>query len=189
MGQPVMQSERIFGMGPTGTVDPQGRVVFPRNWRRPGDESATFFLAPGLSRSISLFPEDSFNDMVWRVHEAARYEEQDNEWIAIYMQLTQEITLDSHGRFPIPDELLRYAGLTRKGECQFVSGIGIGRIFAPDRWRTIKLGRYHEPKLTPEEEELLPDDELETITIKKAIDYIKHLSRPRETDTGIKTTP
>ena len=166
-------------MGATGTVDPQGRVVFPRCWRRPGDEKAEFVLAAGLSRSIALFPADSFDAMLMRVMERAPQTEQAQNWLSIYMQMSQRVQLDGHGRFPIPGELLHYAGIERKGECEFVSGVGIGRLFAPGRWRRIRLGNHPEPELTPQQEDALSDDELESLTVKRAIDFISQLSSER----------
>ena len=59
--QLTMGNTRLFFQGATCSVDPQGRLVFPKPWRLSTDDVNTMFiLAPGLDRGIDVYTPEVF---------------------------------------------------------------------------------------------------------------------------------
>ena len=158
----------------TCNVDSQGRLVFPKIWRKPTDNDKTVFvLSPGLDLSIDVNAHEVFMNTFNKAIEASRdVVTQLN--LTFYGSFCQEITLDKQGRFAISKNLLNYAQITNQAD--FVGTITYGRIFAKERWDKIKLNpNRQEPELTEEQIQALTEDEKKLHNIKKAIDFISQL--------------
>lgn len=166
-------SARLFFREVSCAVDKQGRITFPKAWKLPDDdENTVFMLCPGLSRSIHVYDYAEFQKSLMKIRMAPKTEEIQN-WITIYSGRCQRVTLDKQGRFAIDPQLMQYAEITDEVDC--IGAIDYGRIFNPDRWKTIRRNNKPEPPLTPEQEEQLSDEEKDLLYIKKAIDFISTL--------------
>ena len=168
------ENARFFFGGATCSVDPQGRLVFPKVWKLPTDgEKTEFILSPGLDRSINVYSMEDYNDL-YRKMKTAPQDSRTQKFLSIYASHCQKITLDKQSRFAVSEKLRKYAHLTSKAE--FVGGFNYGRIFDPDHWDEIKITDKPCPELSDEEIEKLSKDDREMLFIQKAIDFIGTLS-------------
>jgi len=164
------ENARFFFQGSTCSVDPQGRLVFPKAWKLPSDgDNPEFILSPGLDRCINVYTFEDFNDLYQKMKKASQ-DSRTQKYLSIYANHCQKITLDKQSRFAVSEKLRKYANLTSKAE--FVGGFNYGRIFAPERWSTIKITDKPHVELSDEEIEKLSIEEKEMIFIEKAIDFI-----------------
>jgi len=164
------ENARFFFQGSTCSVDPQGRLVFPKAWKLPTDgEKTEFILSPGLDRCINVYPLENFNVLLQKMMTAPQ-DSITQRNLSIYTNHCQRITLDKQSRFAVSDHLRKYAGLTSKAE--FVGGVNYGRIFAPEHWDEIKVSDKTRQELSDEEVDKLSKEDKEMYFVEKAIDFI-----------------
>jgi MraZ protein len=164
------ENARFFFQGSTCSVDPQGRLVFPKAWKLPTDgEKTEFILSPGLDRCINVYSMEDYNEL-YRKMKTAPQDSRTQRYLSIYASHCQKITLDKQSRFAVSEKLRKYASLTSKAE--FVGGFNYGRIFDPDHWDEIKVSDKTRQELSDEEIAQLSKDDKEMYFIEKAIDFI-----------------
>ena len=144
--QLTMGNTRLFFQGATCSVDPQGRLVFPKPWRLSTDDVNTMFiLAPGLDRGIDVYTPEVFKGTFEKALLAPKDAFTQN-YLSIYANHCQQITLDKQGRFAVAEKLRNYANLSTKAE--FVGAITYGRIFNPSHWEEIKMSNKPQVELS-----------------------------------------
>ncbi len=98
------------------TIDEKGRVLLPRTFRNQLGKHADkgFVIKRSIfSKSLDLYPASTWNHMVSGVQKLNRFVKKNVEFIRLFNAGVREAGMDKSGRFLIPRDLMRYAGLKK----------------------------------------------------------------------------
>ena len=143
--EPRTYRQSFFGVT-TCNIDAQRRLLLPKNWRTP-DENSRYYLVPALPNIIKVYDQyhfDKFQDLLERLDEE---DPSIREGMAITGSLSAEFIPDKLGRFMLSPEIMKFGNLDKK--VAFVGAITYGRIIALEIWEKCgqdleKLRRFEE---------------------------------------------
>jgi len=73
-----------------------------------------FIVKRGIfSKSLELYPMDTWNEMIKEVHKLNRFVKKNVEFIRMFNAGVKSLNLDASSRFLIPKDLLDYAGIKK----------------------------------------------------------------------------
>lgn len=97
------------------TVDPKGRIALPAKFKRllgPEDQG-TMVLTAGREACLLLYPLSEWSQLAEALDALPRSQAR-RDAIRSISDLTTELELDAHGRFTLPRDFLRRAGIERE---------------------------------------------------------------------------
>lgn len=97
------------------TLDKQGRFVMPMAVRKqmPENEECVFAVARGKDKCLYLYPMDAWQKIKEKLLQVNENDKRGRAYIMMTLGGSQIVTVDSNGRFAIPAELVKYAGLEK----------------------------------------------------------------------------
>lgn len=114
-------------------VDSQRRVALPKAWRGEGEDASFMLLAPD-EPCIHMMPQRMFD----RVYDRMQEELLSNlGMFSVFSSIgsnAADVTCDKQGRFALPPELMKHAGITES--VVLVGGFVTISIWDPEVWRT-----------------------------------------------------
>lgn len=126
-----MAEELYFSNEFEHSLDSQGRIAIPRQWRRKDGENR-FFLAPGRDNILLLIPFETFKDFLDKARRISFANAKMSLALARFGSKGQDCKCDKQGRVPIPQRLMDYAGL--ENHVVLVGAITHVQIWQPARW-------------------------------------------------------
>lgn len=99
------------------TIDEKNRLLIPAEIRKqmnPERDGIAFYMVIGLNRKLWLYPERSYEEMVFQVRPEITPGEEHLAFSHVNFGLASRIEWDSQGRLLIPEKSLRRAELTRE---------------------------------------------------------------------------
>ena len=104
----------------TGTyersLDEKLRVAVPKPLRQGiGDpDHCVIYVAPGLDRSLSLYPEESFSSISLKFENSAFTEQDVRRYSRMFFSQTERCEVDKQGRIRIPPELAKHGSISKE---------------------------------------------------------------------------
>jgi len=95
------------------SLDDKGRLVLPSNYRRDFEDAGGGVLAP-WDRCLALWTKARYEDVMQQLIDKLRAGEANDDVVRMFQADAADIQLDSQGRFVVPEEHRRYAGITRE---------------------------------------------------------------------------
>ncbi len=105
----------LFGVY-EGTADAKGRVMLPVAFKSQLGRSLKkgFVLKQSIfSRSLELYPHETWNTLVKDVNQLNRFVKKNVEFIRMFNYNVQSVEPDSNGRFLVPRDLAKSAGIRK----------------------------------------------------------------------------
>lgn len=105
----------LFGVY-EGTADAKGRVMLPVAFKKQLAKAMKqgFVMKQSIfSRSLELYPMSTWNDLVKDVNKLNRFVKKNVEFIRMFNFNVQAVDLDDNGRFLIPRDLVKSAGIKK----------------------------------------------------------------------------
>lgn len=112
-------------------IDAKGRISLPASFRQ-GRESEPFILVHAQPEALSLYPDDSWNDVQQELRDMARRRPEYRTHLLSVTSNATEVSLDKQGRILIPDHLRKGVGLD--SEALIVGAIDKIEIWEPERF-------------------------------------------------------
>lgn len=125
------------------TIDPKGRVVLPREFRR--DFEGGLMVTKGLDNCLFLFPMREWERLVERIEEMPSGSEATRRFSRLFFANASHIVPDGQGRVLIPPRLRDIAGLER--DVVMVGLSNKAEIWAPAAWAEYEedsVGQYEQ---------------------------------------------
>lgn len=113
------------------SLDTQGRVSIPSEWRRKEGETR-LILFPGRENDLLLLPFDSLKDFLAAARKAAFASRSAQEALARIGSRVRDCRCDKQGRIKIDRELLDRAGIVE--QVKMVGAFTHIKLCAPQRW-------------------------------------------------------
>lgn len=97
------------------TLDKQGRFVMPVGIRKqlPENEECVFAVARGKDKCLYLYPTDEWQKIKENLSLVNENDKRGRAYIMMTLGGSLLVTVDSNGRFALPAELVKYAGLEK----------------------------------------------------------------------------
>ena len=127
----------------TRTVDPKGRIILPREFRR--DFEGGLMVTKGLDDCLYLLPMKEWERLVGRIEEMPSGSESTRRFSRIFFANASHLVPDGQGRILIPPRLREMAGL--KKDVGVVGLSNKAEVWDPDRWdkyETDSAGHYEQ---------------------------------------------
>jgi len=124
------------------SLDDKGRLVLPSNYRRDFEDAGGGVLAP-WDRCLALWTKAKFEDVMKQLIEKVRAGEADDDVVRLFQGDAADVQLDSQGRFVVPEEHRRHAGITREVKV-------LGQTDRVELWDAGRFGEVQRDK-TPDE--------------------------------------
>lgn len=122
---------RIMLVGSSSrTVDPKGRIILPREFRR--DFEGGLMVTKGLDDCLYLLPMKEWERLVTRIEEMPSGSEATRRFSRIFFANASHLVPDGQGRILIPPRLREMAGLQK--EVVIVGLSNKAEIWDPERW-------------------------------------------------------
>ena len=113
-------------------VDAKGRLTIPPKFREELGE--TFTVTQGLDACIFVYPQSTWKELEAKINALPMAKSKGLQ--RFFLSSAQELTLDSHGRVLLPQELRQFAGLGKEAVVIGVSGRA--EIWSKDKWIAYK---------------------------------------------------
>ncbi|MBR0459273.1 MAG: hypothetical protein IJJ26_08550 [Victivallales bacterium] len=117
------------------TLDPQRRILLPKNWRS-GEEGESFFIVPSTGKTLKVVRPEDFDRIVEETMAMNISDEENGSGAMAIGSLSALVTPDKQGRVALTQGLVEYAGL--KSRVSIVGSLGFGRILDYDTWQMEK---------------------------------------------------
>lgn len=93
------------------SLDAKGRLILPRRFR---DElGQDMVITKGIERCLYVFPLTEFEAFAAKLRTLPLTQRPGRDFVRVFVSGASQETVDSQGRFVIPQSLRAYAGLTR----------------------------------------------------------------------------
>lgn len=93
------------------SLDAKGRLILPRRFR---DElGQDMVITKGIERCLYVFPLAEFEAFAAKLRTLPLTQRPGRDFVRVFVSGASQETVDSQGRFVIPQSLRAYAGLTR----------------------------------------------------------------------------
>jgi len=112
------------------TVDPKGRIILPREFRR--DFEGGLMVTKGLDDCLYLLPMREWERLVSKIEEMPSGSEATRRFSRIFFANASHLVPDGQGRILVPPRLREMAGL--KKEVVVVGLSNKAEIWDPERW-------------------------------------------------------
>jgi len=112
------------------SIDSQGRVAIPKDWRHK-DRDSRYILLPSKN-FLQLYPFESFRNFLAKAKEVSFADRKKAMALAKIASKAQECRCDKQGRVKIPKRLLEVAEL--KGQATLVGAFTSAQIWSPTNW-------------------------------------------------------
>jgi MraZ protein len=105
---------KLFDGEYPSTLDKQGRFVMPVGIRKqmPEDE-CVFAIARGKDKCLYLYPVEAWEEQKKNLKAVNTNDDMGRAYVMLSLRGSQIVSVDAGGRFPIPQQLIQYAGLTK----------------------------------------------------------------------------
>ena len=117
------------------SIDTKGRVNVPKRFLdhfRDPNQVRTFFVTQGFDGCLSLYTQESFEDVVRRVRENSVGDAQVRAFQRRLYGKTRELEIDAAGRVLLPADLRELAGLS--DEALFIGVDDRIELWSPERF-------------------------------------------------------
>jgi MraZ protein len=94
------------------SLDDKGRLVLPTTFRRDFEDAGGGVLAP-WDRCLGLWTKAKYGDVMEQIIEKVREGEADDDIVRLFQSDAADVQLDAQGRFVVPEEHRRHAGIAR----------------------------------------------------------------------------
>jgi MraZ protein len=108
-----MQEESFYLGEFTHTVDSQGRVAIPRDWRCSNGETRLVML-PGPANDLLLYPRTAFMEFIRNARRKAFTNRKIRDILALVGSRARECTCDKQGRIKLPLKRLEELGMSER---------------------------------------------------------------------------
>jgi MraZ protein len=95
------------------SLDDKGRLVLPAGYRRSFEDAGGGVLAP-WDRCLGLWTTDMFGEVMDKLLTKVSDGEADDDVARLFQGAAWDVQLDAQGRFVLPEEHRRHAGITRE---------------------------------------------------------------------------
>lgn len=98
------------------TIDEKLRIAAPKKLRDalPAGQDAAVYLAPGTDGSLAVYPELAFEQLAGQIDRLSPTGRDVRAFSRLFYSQAQRVEFDKQGRFRIPAELAKLAGLERE---------------------------------------------------------------------------
>lgn len=114
------------------TIDAKGRLTIPPKFREELGE--TFTVTQGLDNCIFVYPQSTWKELETKISALPMAKSKGLQ--RFFLSSAQELTLDSHGRILLPQELRQYAELDK--ETVVIGVSGRAEIWSKVNWTAYK---------------------------------------------------
>ena len=112
------------------SIDSQGRIAIPKDWRYK-DKESRYILLPSKN-FLQLYPFESFKNFLAKAKEVSFADRKKAMALAKVASKAQECRCDKQGRIKIPSRLLATADLN--GQATLVGAFTSAQIWSPTNW-------------------------------------------------------
>ena len=96
------------------TLDKQGRFVMPVGIKKQlPDEVCVFAVARGKDKCIYLYPVDAWEKQKEKLAAVNTNDDMGRAYVMLSLRGSQIVSTDNTSRFPLPKQLVEYAGLEK----------------------------------------------------------------------------
>ena len=118
------------------TLDPKRRLTIPSEWREIVGDPRQLYVMPGVgAKCLSLYRVPDFKSKLDRLREHSIADVQARRMARILGSRSAFLSWDSAGRIRIKDDLLDYAGLSRK--VVLVGALDRIELWSPEEWDVV----------------------------------------------------
>ncbi|MEQ8171143.1 MAG: division/cell wall cluster transcriptional repressor MraZ [Candidatus Eremiobacterota bacterium] len=118
-------------------LDEKCRLIIPASYRKYLE--VKFYLTPGLDKEcLFIYPLSEWEELVKKLKTLPKSDEDAQDYIRRFFSSSTECLMDRQGRIAIPNNLMRYAGLS---ENVVVAGV-LDRveIWSAEKWAELQEG-------------------------------------------------
>ncbi len=128
------KTEKIFNSTFPMKVDDKRRVQIPAKWRtnEPGEELTLVPWETAHGMSLRVFPQAQFLKMIEKIESMPEGSVERDELLRKVGRNSEQVVVDSAGRFTIPDGMLKAAGLST--QAVLVGVVRVFEIWNPERF-------------------------------------------------------
>lgn len=96
-------------------LDDKHRVAIPKGVRSlfESDGTKACYVAPGTDGSLAIYTEESFTQLAERLSHAKPTGQDTRAFSRLFYARAERVEVDSQGRIRIPNELSKFAGLSK----------------------------------------------------------------------------